>query len=78
MTKPCFIRIPRTDGRMATIRADAITALLPGTGKGGVEEVAISLGPTMTVHTTLAERSLVSMIAASLGTMPVVIEPDAA
>ena len=77
MIQPRFIKIPRTDGRSATIRADAITALLPGQVKGQ-DEVVIAIGPTQQVHTPLSEGTIVKMMAAALGTMPVTVEPDAA
>lgn len=53
MSRPGFIRVPRTNGLPAVVRADMITALLPQEPKkaGAPPELMIQIGATVTIHT---------------------------
>lgn len=66
MSQSRWIRIPRTDGRSATIRVDGITALMPNVVKDKAE-VTIQLGPTLMIHTPLTEAQVVKLMAQASG-----------
>lgn len=77
MSRPGFVRIPRTNGKAAVIRADQITALLPQDVKGGGEELTIQLG-TIVVHTTLSMTEIAAMVQNATGLPMTIVEPPAA
>lgn len=73
MSRPGFIRIPRTNGKAVVIRADCITAMVPQEVKG-VEELTIQLG-TIVVHTTLTEKEIAAMVQSATGLPMTIVEP---
>lgn len=80
MSRPGFIRIPRTNGKPVVVRADMITAMLPNTvkekGSGEeFEELTIQIGATITVHTRLTEAQIAAMVQNAVGLPMTIYEP---
>ena len=73
MSRPGFIRIPRTNGKPVVVRADCITAMVPTEVKGGAEELTIQLG-TIVVHTSLTQDEIAKLVMNATGQPMVIVE----
>jgi hypothetical protein len=78
MSRLTFIRIPRTNGEDAIIRADMITALLPQKVKvkgseEDVDEVTIQIGPSIHIHTRLSVERITAAVQNATGGLPMTI-----